>query len=58
VLSGPITVLTADPAVGMALLRWRLFATPEEIVQPPRHPAAEPRLRPEPAYAAQLEPTA
>jgi membrane glycosyltransferase len=58
VLSGPITVLTADPAIGLRLLQWRLFATPEEIVEPPRHPASEPRPRPEPAYAAQLEPTA
>ena len=57
VLAGPITVLTADPAIGLAVLRWGLLATPEEITHPPRPVAAEPRETLAPAFAVELEPT-
>jgi membrane glycosyltransferase len=50
VLSAPITVLTADPAIGFAFLRWGLLATPEEIANPPRIPAGEPHPLVEPAF--------
>jgi membrane glycosyltransferase len=50
VLSAPITVLTADPAIGFAFLRWGLLATPEEIAHPPRIPAVEPHPAVEPAF--------
>jgi membrane glycosyltransferase len=40
-LSAPLAVLTADPAIGALFLRWRLFVTPEERAEPPRLPAAE-----------------
>jgi membrane glycosyltransferase len=53
VLAAPIVVLTADPAIGLAVLRLGLLATPEEIAHPPRTaPAAEPRPAVEPAFAA------
>ena len=55
VLAAPITVLTADPAVGLAVLRWGLLATPEEIAHPPRVARAEPRPALEPAAGVQLE---
>ncbi len=37
----PLTVLSASPRIGGWFLRWGLFATPEEIVNPPRLPLAE-----------------
>lgn len=43
--AAPITVLTASPRIGVRVLRWGLFVTPEEIINPPRvpaEPAAEP----------------
>jgi len=55
VLAAPITVLTADPAIGLAVLRWGLLATPEEIAHPPRVAPAEPRPALEPAVGVQLE---
>jgi membrane glycosyltransferase len=55
VLSAPITVLTADPAIGRAFLRWGLLATPEEIAHPPRLAAVEPRAPVEPAFGPQME---
>jgi membrane glycosyltransferase len=55
VLSAPVTVLTADPAIGMTLLRWGLLATPEEIAHPPRPAVAGPRPALEPAAAVQME---
>ena len=55
VLAAPITVLTADPAIGLAVLRWGLLATPEEIAHPPRPAIAEPHAAVEPAFAAQME---
>jgi membrane glycosyltransferase len=55
VLAAPITVLTADPAIGFAVLRLGLLATPEEIAHPPRSAPAEPRLAVEPAFAPQME---
>jgi membrane glycosyltransferase len=60
VLAAPVTVLTADPAIGLAFLRWGLLATPEELAHPPR-PAAVPTLAPvepravEPAFGPQME---
>jgi membrane glycosyltransferase len=55
VLAAPIVVLTADPAIGFAVLRLGLLATPEEIAHPPRPTPAEPRPSPEPAFAPQME---
>jgi membrane glycosyltransferase len=55
VLSTPIVVLTADPRVGSAFLRWGLLATPEEIAHPPRAVPAEPRLAVDPAFGPQME---
>ena len=55
VLSTPIAVLTADPAIGFAFLRWGLLATPEEIAHPPRPLPAEPHPAMEPAFGPQLE---
>jgi membrane glycosyltransferase len=50
VLAVPIVVLTADPAIGFAVLRLGLLATPEEIAHPPRPAPAEPRPAVEPAF--------
>lgn len=50
VMAAPITVLTADPAIGFAFLRWGLLATPEEIAHPPRPVPTEPRPAVEPAF--------
>ena len=55
VLSTPIVVLTADPAIGLAFLGWGLLATPEEIAHPPRVAPVEPHPAAPPAFAAQLE---
>jgi membrane glycosyltransferase len=55
VLSTPIVVLTADPRVGSAFLRWGLLATPEEIAHPPRAIPVEPRLAVDPAFGPQME---
>jgi membrane glycosyltransferase len=56
ILAAPITVLTADPAIGLAFLGWGLLATPEEIAHPPRPMPAEPRAAAaEPAFGAQME---
>jgi membrane glycosyltransferase len=55
VLSTPIVVLTADPAIGFAVLRMGLLATPEEIAHPPRPAPVEPSPAVEPAFSAQLE---
>jgi membrane glycosyltransferase len=49
-LAAPLAVLSADPEIGARFLRWGLFATPEEIAEPP--PQAAP---PEPAIAALCE---
>ncbi|MDB5460152.1 MAG: glucans biosynthesis glucosyltransferase [Caulobacteraceae bacterium] len=60
VLAAPLAVLTADPALGALFLRWELFVTPEEILQPHRAPPREEpaEARPGlygPAVAARLE---
>jgi membrane glycosyltransferase len=55
ILAAPIAVLTADPAIGFAIMRLGLLATPEEIAHPPRPAPAEPRPAPEPAFAPQME---
>jgi membrane glycosyltransferase len=55
VLSTPIVVLTADPAIGFAVLRMGLLATPEEIAHPPRPAPVEPGPALEPAFGAQME---
>jgi membrane glycosyltransferase len=34
-LAVPFAVATASPALGVALARWRLAATPEELAPPP-----------------------
>ena len=52
VLAVPIVVLTADPAIGFAVLRLGLLATPEEIAHPPRPAPAEPRPAIEPSFVA------
>ena len=54
-LSTPIAVLTADPVIGLAFLRWGLLATPEEIAHPPRPLPTEPHPTLEPAFGPQLE---
>jgi membrane glycosyltransferase len=41
ILAAPLAVLTADPGIGARFLRWGLFATPEELTNPPRPRAAE-----------------
>jgi membrane glycosyltransferase len=55
VLSAPITVLTADPAIGLAVLRLGLLATPEELAHPLPVAPAESRAPAEPAFAPQME---
>jgi membrane glycosyltransferase len=55
VLSTPVVVLTADPVIGLAFLRWGLLATPEEIAHPPRPAPVEPHPAVEPAFGPQLE---
>jgi membrane glycosyltransferase len=43
VLSAPLAVLTADPAIGARFVRWQLFVTPEERAAPQRQAAADSR---------------
>jgi membrane glycosyltransferase len=55
ILAAPVTVLTADPAIGFAFLRWGLLATPEELAHPPRPAPVEPRGAVEPAFGPRME---
>jgi membrane glycosyltransferase len=40
IVAAPLAVMSADPGIGALFLRLGLFATPEEIAQPPRPPVA------------------
>jgi membrane glycosyltransferase len=55
IMAAPLTVLTASPGVGWAMIRWGLFATPEEIVNPPRARGPEVKTPIAPTFGPQVE---